>query len=93
MVSISENINTDALRSAIEAVEDNNRINGGSWSSWDGASHVEEAYGVDLCREGKAVIQRAIETDGRSLLEDLPAVELAAWGQNFSGSFWSQGCA
>lgn len=87
---ITENINDKALRAAIEAVEDNNNINDGSWSDWQDAAHIEETYEVEMCDEGKAVIERAIKSNGKSLVTDLPAVELAVWGQNFSGSFWDR---
>jgi hypothetical protein len=29
----------------IQAVEENNRINDGSWKDWDSAQHIEEFYG------------------------------------------------
>ena len=87
---ITAELNDKALRQAIEGVEDNNRINDGHWSDWDDAQHIEETYGVDLCEEGAQVIERAIASNGASLAEDLPAVELAVWGQNFAGSFWDR---
>lgn len=83
------NIDSSALREAVEAVEENNRINGGRWSDWDGAYQVCETYGIALGADGQAVLERAITSDGESLRIDLPAVELAVWGQNFSGSWWS----
>lgn len=90
-ITITQELNDKALRQAIEGVEDNNRINDGRWSDWEDAQHVAEAYGVELCGEGAQVIERAIASNGASLVEDLPAVELAVWGQNFAGSFWSRG--
>ena len=88
---ITAELSAESLRQAIEGVEDNNRINSGSWSDWEDAQHVADTYGVQLCGEGAQVIERAIASNGAYLAEDLPAVELAVWGQNFAGSFWSRG--
>ena len=90
MTKFTAALNDKALRQAIEGVEDNNRINDGHWSDWDGAQHVAETYGVELCEEGTQVIERAIASNGASLAEDLPDAELAVWGQNFAGSFWDR---
>ena len=87
-VAISANINHAALRQAVEAVEENNRINDGMWLEWDDAAHVAETYGIDLDEQGAKIINRAIASNGESLTADLPAVERAVWGQNFFGSFW-----
>lgn len=90
-ITITQELNAEVLRQAIEGVEDNNRINDGRWSDWENSQHVAETYGVELCGEGAQIIDRAITSNGASLAEDLPAVELAVWGQNFAGSFWSRG--
>ena len=89
-MAISENIDDKALRQAIEAVEENNRINDGMWIGWDDASHVAETYGIELDEQGEKIINRAIASNGESLTVDLPAVERAVWGQNFAGSFWNR---
>ena len=89
-MTISENIDDKALRQAIEAVEENNRINEGMWLEWDDAAHVAETYGIDLDGQGARIINRAIASNGESLTVDLPAVERAVWGQNFFGSFWNR---
>ena len=89
MMAISENIDDKALRQAIEAVEENNHINDGMWIGWDDAAHVAETYGIELDEQGEKIINRAIASNGESLAVDLPAVELAVWGQNFFGSFWT----
>ena len=81
-------IDADALRNAIEGVEGNNKQNGGDWSEWDDAAHVEEVYEVELCDVGKAVVQRAIESDGVTLAADLRAVHITVWGVEFSGGWW-----
>ena len=85
-ITVTPNINEDALRAAIEAVDENNDINDGKWSNWEGAFDIEGVYGIELCDEGRAIIERAIESNGASLVVDLPAVERAVWGQNFSGA-------
>ena len=90
MMAISENIDDKALRQAIEAVEENNRINEGMWLGWDDAAHVAETYGIELDEQGEKIINRAIASNGESLTVDLPAVERAVWGQNFFGSFWNR---
>ena len=90
MMAISENIDDKALRQAIEAVEENNRINDGMWIGWDDAAHVAETYGIELDEQGEKIINRAIASNGESLTVDLPAVERAVWGQNFFGSFWNR---
>ena len=90
MMAISENIDDKALRQAIEAVEENNHINNGTWLGWDDAAHVAETYGIELDEQGEKIINRAIASNGESLTVDLPAVERAVWGQNFFGSFWNR---
>ena len=90
MMTINANINHEALREAIEAVEENNSINDGMWMGWDDAAHVAETYGIELDEQGEKIINRAIASNGESLTVDLPAVERAVWGQNFFGSFWNR---
>lgn len=81
-------IDADALRSAVEGVEGNNKQNGGSWNEWDDAAHVSEVYEIELCEEGKTVIERAIKSNGATLAADLSAVHLAVWGVEFDGGWW-----
>ena len=88
-VAIKANINYAALREAIEAIEENNSINDSTWLAWDDAAHVAETYSIELDEQGAKIINRAIASNGESLAVDLPAVELAVWGQNFFGSFWT----
>src|SRR5690554_3235364 len=90
-MEITQNIDSDALRSAIEAAEENSRINDAAWSDWTDAQHILDTYGISAdCAEARAVLDRAIRSNGASLAKDLPAVELAVWGKNFSGSFWDR---
>ena len=84
-------VDDEALRAAIEGVEDNNRINDASWSDWDDASHICETYGIEgLGDLEHAILNRAIESRGESLRVDLPMVERLVWGQNFAGSWWDR---
>ena len=88
-VAIKANINYAALRKAIEAIEENNSINDGMWLELDDAAQVAETYSIEFDEQGAKIINRAIASNGESLAVDLPAVELAVWGQNFFGSFWT----
>jgi hypothetical protein len=81
-IRISEDIDTDALAQAIEAVLENNRYNGGKWSDWTNAEKVAEIYEIELCDDGLRVIERAIRSDGESLDADIKAVTEAT-GHNW----------
>ena len=87
---INAEMNDDALQLAIEAVEENNRINEGNWDDWIASEHVVDTYEIELDAAGREVIDRAIKSGGATLKVDMPAVELAVKGQNFSGSFWDR---
>lgn len=85
------------LQQLIEAVEDNNSVNAASWSDWNDAGDIIECYAIAGIADGNAteqeataLLNRAIETNGESLKQDLPAFELKTWGQNFAGSFWDR---
>jgi hypothetical protein len=78
-------MNYENLLNAIEAVNDNMRISGFGWSTWDSACDVENVYDLEFDVEERAIIDRAIETNGISLRGDLEKAELAEYGQNFSG--------
>lgn len=78
------------LRQIIELVENNNEINGTSWNGWDDAGDIMYAY-VDssddsydnyYCSEGRAceILDRAIESNGKSLAEDIPKLRDEIWG-------------
>lgn len=83
-------IDDDSLRAAVEAVEENNAFNDSRWSVWDDASHICHTYNLELGAFERAVLDRAIASDGESLKTDLPLVERVVWGQNFSGSWWNR---
>ena len=82
-------VDDEALRAAIERIEDNIRANAASWSDWDDASHICEVYDIEGLGDLEcAILNRAIESRGKSLNTDLPMVERLVWGQNFAGSWW-----
>jgi len=83
------------LKNIIQAVEENNTINGGSWGDWESLEHIEGVYGdyddADVPRHrARLIIDAAIWSSGTSLGIDLPLIEQEIWGQNFSGSFYDQ---
>lgn len=83
------------LLNLVEAVQDNNRVNDGSWKDWTDLSHIEEVYGSlddeDVTREEvDRVIAAAIASNGASLRDDLSAIERRIEGQNFAGSRWDR---
>ena len=67
---------------AVDFVEENNKLNGGSWDEWEDAKHVELHFNIELCECGKWLINRAIFTNGATVDDDLLAVEKAIFGQN-----------
>ncbi|MCO5110020.1 MAG: hypothetical protein M9929_04135 [Burkholderiaceae bacterium] len=83
------------FRQIVEGIEDNNRINGASWSNWGDATDAIELYGplededVDS-GEAIEVIDRAIASNGSSLADDLRRIEVRVKGQNFAGSWWNR---
>lgn len=84
------------FRELIEAVEENNEINSGEWNHWKDAYNVLETYGPnykdeDISEEDAlTIIQRAIDTNGLSLNNDLRIMQKKILGQNFSGSWWNR---
>ena len=88
-------IKAGALRRLVEAIENNNRVNQGSWLEWGDAVQAEEAY-VErdedfLCPVGADVVERAIRSNGATLPQDLNAVHAAVWGgYEVSGGFWGR---
>lgn len=83
----------NTFRVLVEAVEENNEINDGKWSDWEGLFHIENVYGElddeDVSHDEAAdIFSRAIVSDGKSLVADLAAIQLRVQGDNFSGSWW-----
>lgn len=86
-----ENIDDSLLKKCVCAVDENNRCNNASWRDWQGGYDIIKMYAPnEWCDEVRWVLDRAVESNGESLKEDLPAVELAVWGQNLSGSFFDR---
>lgn len=64
----------NTLSSLIKAVEENNELNGASWTDWSSLSDIEEVYGSledeDFSRnEAELIINKAIETNGASITD------------------------
>lgn len=83
------------FRQLVEAVEDNNRVNGGEWANWSGLDHTEEVYGKlddeDITREQAIdAFDRMIASNGDDVPAVLRALELSTMGQNFSGGWWDR---
>lgn len=91
-IEITAEINSDALEKAFEAMTDNVWINGAKkdFSDWEDAANVSTIYGIALDDQSAQIIDRMIASKGASLAIDMPAVELAVYGQNYAGSFWDR---
>lgn len=89
-------MNYQRLRDAVEAVEENNRINSGSWNDWENGEEILDTYELvdwssgSYDREIVAILNRAIVTNGLSLYSDCEAAEIAEYGQAFSGSWYAK---
>lgn len=84
MATLIEESTYENLKTAVLAVEENNRFNQSSWGDWADAGHISETYGVDLSAQDEKIIEQAIATRGKSLGPDLRARELKEFGQNFT---------
>lgn len=79
-------MNYESLKHAVLAVEENNHINNGKWTDWEDAHAILETYGISQDDDVRAVLQKAIESNGYSLPADLRAAELIECGQNFGAA-------
>jgi hypothetical protein len=84
------------FKQLVDAIEENNRINDGKWSDWNGLFAAEEVYGEyaddDISREdAEHVVESAIASNGETLADDLRALEMKVMGQNFAGGWWDRG--
>ena len=62
-------ITNEALKEAIQAVEENNRINDAQWSDWQDATDIREVYEIKhLSKRDIATLEEAINTNGKSLI-------------------------
>lgn len=86
-----EKIDEKLLKTCVRAVDENNRVNGAEWCDWlDGEEIIDMYAPDDWCFGVQFVLDRAIESNGESLKEDLPMIERQIKGQNFSGSFFDR---
>lgn len=83
-MTFDERMNSDALRDVIEGMLGNHGR--GGWSAWSSALDAAEVYNDTLCDQGVYVVNRAIQSHGVSLIDDLPKVSAAVWGH--SGDTW-----
>ncbi|MFW9606340.1 MAG: hypothetical protein ACMV0I_07325 [Pseudomonas sp.] len=84
-------IDTELLKTCVRAVDENNRANGAEWRDWpDGREiiHMYAPYG--WCDEACFILDRAVESNGESLKEDLPLIARQIKGWSFSGSFFDR---
>lgn len=47
------------FRDAIEAVEENNRINDGKWSDWEDLAHIVDTYDLEYTADAIAMATQA----------------------------------
>jgi len=79
----------ETLKEAVLAVEENNKINDGKWSDWDDAQHIADTYDIELNDKEATILNKAIESNGKTLPTDLRAEELKELGQSFGGGgYW-----
>lgn len=85
------------LKDLILAVEENNNFNNAQWSDWEDVDHVKGCYFgdenfKDVITESEAdeILERAIKTNGKSLVKDAEEYDLKANnGVAFGGSgYW-----
>lgn len=82
-------IDDDLLYHCVTAVECNNAQIRGAWTDWNDAFDILEVYG-----DGKddkwvrLILDRAIESDGDTLAQDLGRVCDVVWGEDYPSSFW-----
>lgn len=76
------------FRNMIEGIEENNRINDGQWSDYN-ISDLFDAYASDSYSDddiseerAKAIMKRAIDTDGFSLEDDINDLCDEIWGKD-----------
>jgi hypothetical protein len=57
----------DAVREAIESVEENNRINDASWSDWNSARHIADTYKIKMSPQDLAKLDTIMRERKRVL--------------------------
>ena len=77
----------DELIQIVIGVNENCRMNEGTWSDWKDSYDMCEVYGIaDLSSDEHEILNRAIKSNGMTLFDDLQVWEREAYGQNFAGS-------
>lgn len=76
-------MNFETLKAAVLAADENRKINDGAWSSWGSGSDILETYELGYDSDVAEILDRAIQSNGKSLPADLRAAELKELGQNF----------
>lgn len=70
----------------VDAVEDNNEINGAKWSDWEGAWHIQEVYGElheEFSDTATAFLCALIRDNGANVQLYLDAMDAIEYGQVF----------
>lgn len=78
------------FKQIIEAVEENNHMNDACWADWQSVSDIFDVYDIELDEDEDEywiydALERAIESNGKSLLKDFEEWEFKKWGVNFVG--------
>lgn len=89
-----------SLQDYVEAVEANLQEHGEGWSAWEDTQDIISFYFYEegwtpadefiTEHELAGILDRAIKSNGESLLEELPAYGRKAQGTGFPGSFWDR---
>jgi hypothetical protein len=72
------------LENAIQAVEDDNSVNNGSWNSWENANQIANVYELNLDNEDAAYLNKFIS------LDHCPLNKAGQCNFNVDGSFWKE---
>lgn len=73
----------ETFKSLVDAVLENNQINGGSWKDWDCATHIEDTYGLlqaDYKDVALAFLDALIRDNGENLETYLSAMHALEYG-------------
>lgn len=62
-----------------EAVEDIRKEGGAQWSYWGSAKHILDFFDEKSCECVESILERAIQSNGASVQDDLEAVHQKIW--------------
>jgi len=79
------------FKKAIDAVEENNRMNNGKWSDWDDAYHIMNTYEIDGESDYYSKPERVaidfidciIKTNGENIAIFQSAIDCLEYGYSF----------